>query len=137
MNTFMLIFNWVKCLIFFSLVAIAFIVGNAGLGGTTIITFSTLCVSVAWYAIYCVLLGPLQQDNRSSWIQGYIIVVHAAWAFAGMLYYVDKEHLGVDCTSSVAECQQYWTPLAPYCIVAIAIMSIVLSIVITAFQDDE
>ena len=120
-----------KSFIVLLLAFVAFAVGNCGLGGTVLITFSTFIVSVFWYGIYCSLLGPPQQRERNPWVQGFVMIVHGAWAFAGVLLYVWLSHYGLDKSSSFSEGWRYWRQYLPYSIPAIVLVSVAVAWIAT------
>lgn len=74
---------------------VAFTVGNCGLGGTTLVTFATFVVSVSWYGIYCSLLGPPQQRERSPWIQGFAMIISTEYGHSQAFCCMYGSHTGV------------------------------------------
>lgn len=116
-----------RCFLFLSLVFSAFVVGNCGLGGTTLVTFTTFIASVLWYGVYCALLGPPEHRERNPWMQGLVMVIHGGWAFASVLAYVWFNHFRLDDSLSFAEGWRYWKNYLPYSFGVIALVSFVFA----------
>ena len=131
--------NLILLLIFTS----AFLIGNAGWGGTTFVTCSTFIVSIFCYGAYCILQGPPQQEKRSPWIQGFMLIMHGAGAFCSVLIYVWRWHEGLSESISFEQGWQYWEDLfynRPYLsgtiIAGILCVSLVSAVIAVIEQSD-
>jgi len=123
-----------KILLFFLLAFIGFAVGNCGLGGSLLVTVTTLAVSTAFFVIrmlyYLFIVGVQHIDdnsNRSPGGQAMIIIVHGAWAFAYVLYYGMQVHQGLDDSISYADGLAYWKTK-----IIVAVWITVFAMIITA-----